>query len=77
MHHVLNSVHYINTALSTSFTSLKTAFPAIISTEAPKVIFNRDAGTCDIIVQRSYITDGIQLWYNYCLYSFFENYHNY
>lgn len=67
-------VNIINDGLTASFNALKLANPAVISTEAPYTIYNRDLKTIDIIVQKSYVTDNITLWYNYPLYSFFESY---
>ena len=71
-------VDSINTALQTSFTNLKTAFPAAPPTEAPFMVFNHETDIFSLYTQQLYdpIVAGantIEIFFNYDLYSFFYN----
>ena len=46
----------INTALQTSFTNLKTAFPVAPPTEAPFIVFNHETDIFSLYTQQLYDT---------------------
>lgn len=80
-----NSIHtfqqfidIINTGLNTSFTDLKTAFPAAPPTEAPFMVYNHTPDSFSLYTQQVYDPviaggDTIEIYFNYDLYNFFYN----
>ncbi len=61
----------INTALATSFASI--APPPATATEAPYLTYDAVTSLISLHVQKAYITDNIQLFMNWSLFSFFQS----
>jgi hypothetical protein len=77
-----NFIDMINSALSTAFTTLKTAKPLAPPTEAPYMIYNSTTKLMSIVAQKSYdpVTAGgptIEIFFNIPLYNFFSSFNTY
>ena len=72
-----NFIDSINNALTASFTALQAANPGITATSAPYMTFNVTTQLCSLSGQTALVTDGITIWFNHGLYSFFENFDAY
>lgn len=73
----LQMVGMINTALSSSFLALKTAYPAISSTEAPYLIFDAPSQLFSLLAQQTYVSDGIDVYFNFPLSQLFDSWNSY
>lgn len=65
-------VDMLNTALTASFTAMKTAYPAITPTEAPYFIYDNETEIFSLIYQSGYIGSGIELYMNDDLRTYFN-----
>jgi len=68
-------VDMINTALATAYTLLDAAvgpFPS--ATAAPYMTYDSSSGLFTIHVQKAFEADGIDLWFNWDLYQFFQSF---
>lgn len=67
----------INTALSTSFTALKTAHGGVSSTLAPFIVYTNTSQIFSLYVPQTYVADSISVYFNAPLYSLFNNFNRY
>lgn len=65
-------VYILNNALNTAYTEMKTANPGMDANAPPFFIFNGSTSLFTIYVPKSYLTDGVQITFNYKLNRFFE-----